>query len=67
LAKLIAGIATGAVEDRAPTPEEEGKDPTAVKRGRADGLNGRVRAEKLTPEERQRFAQSEASTRWSKN
>jgi hypothetical protein len=27
LAKAIVDIATGAVEDRPPTPEEEGKDP----------------------------------------
>ena len=34
LAKLIGDIATGQVEDRAPTPEEEGKDPAAVALGR---------------------------------
>jgi hypothetical protein len=27
LAKLIVDIATGEVEDREPTPEEQGKDP----------------------------------------
>jgi len=30
LAKLIVDIATGKVEDREPTPEEQGKDPAAV-------------------------------------
>jgi hypothetical protein len=30
LAKLIVDIATGEVEDREPTPEEQGKDPAAV-------------------------------------
>ena len=30
LAKLIVDIATGEVEDREPTPEEQGKDPVAV-------------------------------------
>lgn len=29
-AKRMVEIATGEVEDRAPTPEEEGKDPAAV-------------------------------------
>src|SRR3984893_12172474 len=29
LAKLIVDIATGQVEDREPTPEEQGKDPAA--------------------------------------
>jgi hypothetical protein len=30
LGKLIIDIATGQVEDRPPTPEEQGKDPAAV-------------------------------------
>jgi hypothetical protein len=30
LAKLIVDIATGEVEDREPTPEEQGKDPAAA-------------------------------------
>jgi hypothetical protein len=30
LGKLIGDILTGQVEDRAPTPEEEGKDHSAV-------------------------------------
>jgi hypothetical protein len=29
LAKMIVDIATGEVEDRLPTPEEQGKDPAA--------------------------------------
>jgi len=33
-AKRMVDIATGDMEDRAPTPEEEGKDPVAVKRGK---------------------------------
>jgi hypothetical protein len=32
LAKLIVDIATGEVEDREPTPEEQGKDPAAAHR-----------------------------------
>ena len=34
LAKLIVDIATGEVEDREPTPEEQGKDAAAVALGR---------------------------------
>jgi hypothetical protein len=33
-AKRMVDIATGAVSDREPTPEEQGKDPAAVARGR---------------------------------
>jgi hypothetical protein len=33
LAKLIVDIATGQVEDREPTPEEQGKTAAAVARG----------------------------------
>ena len=29
-AKLVIDIATGQIEDRPPTPEEQGKDPAAV-------------------------------------
>ena len=31
---------TNQVEDREPTPEEQGKDPAAVKRGRLGGVKG---------------------------
>jgi hypothetical protein len=40
LAKLIVDIATGEVEDREPTPEEQGKDPAAMVLGRRVGLRG---------------------------
>ena len=40
LAKLLADIAFGQVEDREPTPEEQGKDLAAVKRGRLGGVKG---------------------------
>jgi hypothetical protein len=33
-AKLIVDIVTGEVEHREPTPEEQDKDPQAVKRGK---------------------------------
>jgi hypothetical protein len=49
LAKLIVDIATGQVEDREPTPEEQGKNPAAVALGRLGGLKGGLaRAENLT-------------------
>jgi hypothetical protein len=38
--ELIGDILTGHVEDRAPTPEEEGKDPAAVRRGRLGDATG---------------------------
>ena len=34
LGKLIIDIANGQVPDRAPTPEEQGKNPAAVEFGR---------------------------------
>jgi len=40
LAKAIIDIATGQRPDRDPTPEEQGKDPAAVKRDRLGGLKG---------------------------
>jgi hypothetical protein len=64
-AKRMLDIATGEVEDRAPTPEEEGKDPAAVKRGRLGGeKGGKARAKSLTPEDRRLSAQNAARSRW---
>ena len=37
LAKLIVDIATGQVEDREPTSEEQGKTTAAVAQGKAGG------------------------------
>jgi len=37
LAKFIVDVTTGQIEDRQPTPEERGKDPTAVALGRKRG------------------------------
>jgi len=37
LGKLIGDILTGQVEDRAPTPEEQGKNPHAVQAVPQDG------------------------------
>ncbi len=61
LAKLIVDIAAGEVEDRPPTPEEQGKDPAAAALGRK---GGRARASKLTDEQRQAIAKKGAASRW---
>ena len=68
LAKLIVDIAIADEEDRAPTPEEEGKDPAAVALGKRGGKKGgAARAASLTPERRREIAQKAAAKRWSKN
>ena len=65
LAKLIVDIATGQVEDREPTPEEQGKDPAAVALGRRGGVKGgKARADKLTPDQRTEAARRAALSRW---
>ena len=56
-------ILTGEVEDREPTPEEQGKDPAAVALGRRGGLKGGNREPRLSllrnagrlPKKRQRL------------
>jgi hypothetical protein len=53
LAKFIVDIATGEVEDRAPTPEERGRDPAASAMGRKVAPRGRL---KMTPERRKEIA-----------
>jgi hypothetical protein len=63
LAKLIVNIATGAVEDREPTPEEQGKDPAAAALGRRGGV---ARAAKISADERSKIAREAARKRWSK-
>jgi hypothetical protein len=62
-AKLVIDVATGQVEDRAPTPEEQGKDPAAAAMGRKGGA---ARAAKMTPEHRAEIARKAAKTRWGK-
>lgn len=64
--KLVIDIATGQVEDREPTPEEQGKDPAAAALGRKGGLKGgKARAEGMTAERRREIAQAAARKRWS--
>jgi hypothetical protein len=65
LAKRIVDIATGEVEDRKPTPEEQGKDPAAVSLGRRGGLKGgKARAAALTAKRRKEIASAAANARW---
>lgn len=65
LAKYVLDVATGAIEDRVPTPEEQGKDPAAVALGRRGGLKGgKARAAKLTPEQRRQMMRKVAKARW---
>jgi hypothetical protein len=68
LAKFIVDVATGEREDRAPTPEEEGKDPAAVERGRLGGIKGgKARAAALTKKDRRLQAQKAVRARWSRS
>jgi hypothetical protein len=68
LAKLIGDIATGQVQDREPTPEEQGKSARAVARGKTGGIKGgAARAKSLTPEQRAEIARVAAQTRWKKS
>jgi hypothetical protein len=63
-AKLVIGIATGEVEDRELTPEEQGKDPAAVAMGRKGGA---ARAAKLSNAQRINIARKAAASRWKKS
>ena len=63
LAKFIVDVATGEIEDRAPTPEEQGKDPAAVAMGRKGGA---ARAAGLSARRRKEIAKKAARTRWAK-
>lgn len=48
-----------------PTPTDDGKNPAAVALGRLGGLKGgKVRAAKLTAEERSAIAKRAAAARW---
>lgn len=62
-AKFIVGLATGEELEHTESP----KNLAAVALGREGGLKGgKARAEKLTPEERQKIAQKAAKKRWNK-
>jgi hypothetical protein len=60
-AKLVIDIASGQVEDREPTPEEQGKDAQAVSLGQR---GGKARAAKLSPKRREEIAKKAARKRW---
>jgi hypothetical protein len=62
-AKRMVDIATGAVEDREPTPEERGVDPAASAMGKKGGP---ARAASMTPERRAEIAKKAAAKRWVK-
>jgi hypothetical protein len=68
LAKLIVDIATGEVEDRAPMPEEQGKDPIAAAYGKRGGeIGGKARAEALSDDRRREIASNAAIKRWKRD
>jgi hypothetical protein len=50
LAKMIVDIATGEVEDRKPTPEEQGKGAAAVALGKRGGA---ARAKSMSAKKRE--------------
>jgi len=64
-AKFVIDVATGQIDDREPMPEEQGKDPAAVVRGRLGGAKGgKVRAANLSKQRRTEIAKKAAKTRW---
>ena len=60
-AVMIAKIATGVVEDKVPSPEDEGKDPAAVALGRKGGT---ARAQAMSARKRKEIARKAAKARW---
>jgi len=67
-AKRMVDIVSGEVEDREPTPEEQGKSAKAVARGSAGGAKGGpARSAKLTPDQRAEIARIAARARWKKS
>ena len=63
MGKRVTDIVSGEVEDREPTPEEQGKDPAAAAMGRK---GGKARAEVLSAGQRAEIARRAAAKRWSK-
>ena len=65
LAKRMVDILTGQVEDREPTPEQLGKEPAAVARGKLGGVKGgSARAANMTAKQRSDSARNAARKRW---
>jgi hypothetical protein len=64
----MVDIATGEIDDREPTPEEQGKSSAAVELGRRGGLKGgKARAAKMTEDERRAAATKAVEARWRKS
>ena len=67
LNQLASEIVRRATEQGEPEEPDEGKDPAAVELGRRGGKKGgKVRAERMTPEERSEAARRAARARWGK-
>jgi hypothetical protein len=64
LSKPIVDIATGEIDEREPTPEEQGKDPCGLG-NRGDLKGGKARAASMTPARRAQIATA-AKARWNK-
>lgn len=63
LAKAVVDFATG---QRSPEPVRE-KDPAAIARGKLGGvIGGKVRASRMTPEQRSESARRAAKARWTR-
>lgn len=60
---MVAKIATGEIEEKPVTPEDEGKDPAAVALG---SKGGKARAKGLSAKRRKEIAAKAAKSRWSK-
>ena len=66
LNRLAASIVNDTTDEDKTEPDD-GKDPRAVELGRLGGkVGGRVRAERLTPQERSDAARKAAQARWSR-
>jgi hypothetical protein len=66
-AKRMVEIATGEVDDREFTPEEQGKNHPAVALGRLGGLKGgALRAARLTTNQKAEIGRKAAAARWKK-
>ena len=63
--KLVGDITTGQVENRPSTPEEQGKDLAAVRRGQlGSAKGGGSRAAALPERKCKEIAKKSAKTRW---
>jgi hypothetical protein len=64
---LAASIVADATDEDKTEPEDN-RDPAAVELGRRGGrLGGRIRAERMTPEQRSASARKAAQARWARS